>query len=84
VQEVPSDYQEMAYEFKTFCRSRKVQSVYELLQLVMLYCGLDFSLRTTAGQFSGTNGYLSDTAVRKRLAACVPWVKTMLTKVAMW
>ena len=52
VQELPADYQAMAYEFKAFCRSRKVQSVYELLQLVMLYCGLDFSLRTTAGQFS--------------------------------
>jgi len=81
VQELPADYQAMAYEFKAFCRSRKVQSVYELLQLVMLYCGLDFSLRTTAGQFSSANGYLSDTAVRKRLAACVPWVKAILTKV---
>ena len=46
VQELPADYQAMAYEFKAFCRSRKVQSVYGLLQLVMLYCGLDFSLRT--------------------------------------
>ncbi|MEI6334034.1 MAG: hypothetical protein WCS87_05700 [Methylococcaceae bacterium] len=33
VQELPADYQAMAYEFKAFCRSRKVQSVYELLQL---------------------------------------------------
>ena len=81
VQELPADYQAMAYEFKAFCRSRKVQSVYGLLQLVMSYCGLDFSLRTTAGQFSSANGYLSDTAVRKRLAACVPWVKAILTKV---
>ena len=81
VQELPADYQAMAYEFKAFCRSRKVQSVYGLLQLVMLYCGLDFSLRTTTGQFSSANGYLSDTAVRKRLAARVPWVKAILTKV---
>jgi len=81
VQELPADYQEMAYEFKAFCRARKVKSIFQLLQLVMLYCGLDFALRTCAGKFSKMQGYLSDTAVKKRLAACVPWIKAMLRKV---
>ena len=67
VQELPADYQEMAYEFKAFCRVRKVKSVFQLLQLVMSYCGLDFSLRSCAGQFSYMQGYLSDTAVKKDL-----------------
>ena len=67
VQELPADYQEMAYEFKAFCRARKVKSVFQLLQLVMLYCGSDFSLRSCAGQFSQMQGYLSDTAVKKDL-----------------
>jgi hypothetical protein len=69
VQELPADYQEMAYEFKAFCRARKVKSVFQLLQLVMLYCdcGLDFSLRSCAGQFSQMQGYLSDTGVKKDL-----------------
>jgi hypothetical protein len=66
-QELPTDYQEMAYEFKAFCRVRKVKSVFQLLQLVMLYCGLDFSLRSCAGQFSQMQGYLSDTGVKKDL-----------------
>ena len=80
VQELPADYQEMAYEFKAFCRGRKVKSVYQLLQLVMLYCGSDFSLRSCAGQFSQRQGYLSDTGVKKRLAACVPWIKAIVSK----
>jgi hypothetical protein len=67
VQELPADYQEMAYEFKAFCRARKVKSVFQLLQLVMLYCGLDFSLRSCAGQFSQMEGYLSDMGVKKDL-----------------
>lgn len=53
----------------------------QLLQLVMLYCGLDFSLRTCAGKMAEMQGYLSDTAVKNRLAACVPWVKVLLTAV---
>jgi hypothetical protein len=65
LQELPADYQEMAYEFKAFCRARKIKSVFQLLQLVMLYSGLDFSLRSCAGQFSKMQGYLSDTAVKK-------------------
>ncbi len=70
------------FGFKTSCNGNLIsERIYELLQLVMLYCGLDFSLRTTAGQFSSANGYLNDTAVRKRLAACMPWVKAILTKV---
>lgn len=81
VHELPVDYQQMAYEFKAFCRVRKVRSVLQLLQLVMLYCGLDFSLRSCAGKFAEMQGYLSDTAVKKRLLACVSWVKAMLTAV---
>lgn len=67
VQELPADYQEMAYEFKAFCRARKIKSVFQLLQLVMLYCGLDFSLRSCAGKFAQMQGYLSDTGVKKDL-----------------
>jgi len=72
VQELPADYQEMAYEFKAFCRGRKVKSVFQLLQLVMLYCGLDLSLRSCASKFSQMQGYLSDTGVKKDLQlACL-------------
>jgi hypothetical protein len=78
VQALPDDYQQMAYQFGAFCRPRKVRSVYQLLQLVSCYCHVDFSLRSCAAQFACMQGYLSDTAVHKRLKNCVPWVKAML------
>jgi len=81
LQELPANYSEMAYEFKAFATPRKIRSPLQLLELVMLYCGLDFSLRSCAGQVAQGQGYLSDTAVHKRLKACVPWVKAMLSSV---
>lgn len=81
IQELPSNYQEMAYEFKAFSRPRKIRSPLQLLELVMLYCGMDFSLRSCAGQIAQMQGYISDTAVNDRLEACVPWVKAMLASV---
>ncbi|WP_245395281.1 hypothetical protein [methane-oxidizing endosymbiont of Gigantopelta aegis] len=65
MQELPEDYQQQAYEFKAFTRARKIRSPLQLLQLVMLYCGLDFSLRSCAGEVAHLQGYLSDTAVKK-------------------
>ena len=65
VQALPSDYEEMAREFKAFVRARKIKSVLQLLQLMLLYCGMDMSLRSCAGQIAQLQGYLSDTAVKK-------------------
>lgn len=81
VQALPDDYVEQAYEFKAFERARKVKSPQQLLQLVMLYCGLDLSLRSCAGEVAQHQGYISDTAIKKRLSACVPWVKSLLSGV---
>ncbi len=81
MQALPADYEALAYEFKAFARARKIRSPMQLLQVVMLYCGLDLSLRSCAGEVSQLQGYLSDTAVKKRLTACVPWVKAMLAGV---
>lgn len=81
VQALPADYVEQAYAFKAFARPRKIKSPLHLLELVMLYCGLDLSLRGCAGEIAHQQGYLSDTAVKKRLAACVPWVKSLLSGV---
>lgn len=65
VQALPADYEQMAREFKAFARARKVKSILQLLQLVLLYCGLDMSLRSCAGQIAQLQGYLSDTALKK-------------------
>jgi hypothetical protein len=78
LQELPADYRELAIEFKAFTRSRKIKTPAQLLQVVMSYCGLDAVLRETAGQFTLLEERLTDTAIHKRLKACVPWVKALL------
>lgn len=81
VQALPKDYVEQAYAFKAFARARKIKTPQQLLQLVMLYCGLDLSLRSCAGEWAHQQGYISDEGVKKRLSACVPWVKALLSGV---
>jgi hypothetical protein len=80
LKELPDEYHEMAYEFKAFTRSRKIKSPAQLLQVVMLYCGLDNVLRETAGVFTLQEEQITDIAVHKRLKACEPWLKALLTK----
>ena len=62
---LPVDYVAQAYEFKAFTRARKIKSPQQLLELVMLYCGLDLSLRSCAGEIAHRQGYVSDTSVKK-------------------
>lgn len=80
LQELPEDYQELALEFKAFCRSRKIKTPEQLMQVVMGYCGIDAVLRETAGNFTLLEERISDTAIHKRLKACVPWVKALLSR----
>lgn len=78
--ELPAEHQEMAYEFRAFTRGRKIKTPAQLLQVVMLYCGLDNVLRETAGVFTLREERITDTAVHNRLKACEPWLKAMLMK----
>jgi hypothetical protein len=81
IQALPDDFQEQAYQLGAFSRARKIDSPLQLLHLIMLYCGLDFSLRTCAATFAQTHQQLSDEAVKKRLQRCVPWLKSLLADV---
>ncbi len=49
LQDLPSELTDLAKECGAFCRERKIKNVPQLLQVVLLYAGLDFSLRETAG-----------------------------------
>jgi hypothetical protein len=80
LKELPDEYHEMAYDFKAFTGSRKIKTPAQLLQVVMLYCGLDNVLRETAGVFTLHEERITDTAVHKRLKACEPWLKALLMK----
>ncbi len=45
--------------------ARKIKSPQQLLQLVLLYCGLVLSQRSCAGEIAQLQGYLSDMGVKK-------------------
>jgi hypothetical protein len=80
LQELPEDYWDRAIEFKAFSRARKIKSPAQLLQVVLCYCGLDQALRETAGNVTLLAERISDTAIHKRLKACLPWVKALLER----
>jgi len=80
LQELPEDYRELAIEFKAFCRSRTIKTPDQLLRVVLCYCGIDQVLRETAGTFTLLEERISDTAIHRRLKACGPWVKALLSR----
>ena len=80
VQELPADYEQTAYEFKAFCRPRKVKSPAQLMRVLMSYCGIDRVLRESAGNFTLPRERIGDTAINNRLRACLPRVKALLQK----
>jgi hypothetical protein len=47
---------------------------------VLCDCGLDQALRETAGNLTLLEERISDTAIHKRLQACLPWVKALLQR----
>ena len=60
---------QMARECKAFVRAKKVKTPEHLLRVVLLYCGLDKSLRTVAGTFTALYEPITDQAVGERLRA---------------
>ncbi len=80
LQELPEDYWDLAIEFKAFSRGRKIKDPGQLMQVVICYCGLDQVLREVAGNVTLLEERLSDTAIHKRLKACLPWVMVLLER----
>lgn len=80
VQELPKGMMSRARELEAFRRSRAVENPTELMRAVLLYCGLDYSLRDVAANFTSLGRRLSDEAVRKRLSGCEAWLEAMLSE----
>lgn len=80
VQDLPPETARMAREFKAFTRARKIKTPSHLLRVVLLYCGLDKSLREVAGNFTRLVERITDSSIAERLGACRPWVKALLAK----
>jgi hypothetical protein len=78
LQDLPPETVQLAREFKAFVRAKKVKTPEQLLRLVLLYCGLDKSLREAAGTFTVLYESITDQSVAERLQACGPWVKALL------
>ena len=78
LQDLPPETVQMAREFKAFTRARKIKTPVQLLRVVLLYCGLDKSLREVAGHVTLLMERITDTAVAERLATCRPWVRALL------
>ena len=76
-QDLPPETVQMAREFKAFTRARKIKTPVQLLRVVLLYCGLDKSLREVAGHVTLLVERITDTAVAERLATCRPWVRAL-------
>jgi hypothetical protein len=80
LQDLPPKSVEMAREFKAFTRARKLKTPVQWLRLVLLYCGLDKSLREVAWSYTLLGEAITDSAVAERLAACRPWVLALLAQ----
>ena len=80
IQDFPADICRLATENGAFTRSRAVETPVDLLRGVLLYGGLDYSLREVAGNFTQFGRRISDEAVRKRLCGCEGWLRAMLTE----
>ena len=65
MQALPADFEQHAFETGALSRARKIKKPTQLMQLIMLYCGQDLSLRSCAGQFTHAHGALSDMGVKK-------------------
>ncbi len=76
LQDLPMDLAESAREFKAFTRSRKLKNPQDVIRAVLLYSGLDQSLREVAGTMTLVLGEpITDQAISDRLRATKPGCK---------
>lgn len=76
--DLSSEMAVLARAFKAFSRRRKIKSPLDLLRAVLLYSGLDQSLRQVAGTLTLLDERISASSVHERLCACGPWIKALL------
>src|SRR5215470_304384 len=67
LQDLPAAVGLMARECKALVRAKKSKTPEHLLRVVLLYCGLDKSLREVAGTFTALYAPITDQAVAERL-----------------
>ena len=81
LKDLPAELAALARQYQAFRRARKIKSVAELLRLVLLFAGLDWSEREIAANVvlvHPTIKSLTDQSVHERLQACLAWVQALL------
>ncbi len=78
LEDLPEETAQLARQFKAFTRARKIKTPAQLMRVVLLYCGLDQSLREVAATMTLLEERITDQAVLERLAVCGPWLKAVL------
>lgn len=78
LQDLPPETEQMARDFKAFVRAKKVKTPTQLVRMVLLYCGLDKTLREVAGTWTALYEPITDQSVAERLRACRPWLHALL------
>jgi hypothetical protein len=78
LQDLSEEFEELAYQTKAIQRARKIETVRQLLRMVFLYCGLDYSSRVTASIMTLLYQPISDTAIFERLKLCKPSIEAMI------
>lgn len=73
--DIPGRCLELAKETGAFHHGRGLKTVEQLLQVVLLYCGLDYSLAETAALCTLRWAALSHQAIDARLRCCGPWLQ---------
>ena len=68
LQDLPLEVVASAREFRAFTRARKLKTPPELLRVVLLYGGLDQSLRPVAGNLTLLGERITDSSSRVRTA----------------
>ncbi len=80
MQELPEEIEKMAKEHKAIQRARKIKTVVQLLRIVLMYSGLDKSLRQIAGIISMLYEPITDQSIMERLEGCTEWIKASVGK----
>lgn len=80
LQDAPKTLGELALKTKAFRRGVRVKTPEQLFQVVLLYCGLDHSLREVAAIFTLLFAEITHKAIYDRLLNCGNWIELLIVE----
>lgn len=80
LRDIPTRCLELASETGAFHHGRQVKTVEQLLQVVLLYCGLDYTLADTAAIVTLLYARITHQAIDSRLQQCGKWLEACVAQ----